>query len=166
MGISKILNGFFQPKSIAIIGASRTEGSLGKVFFDSLLDFKFTGKIFPVNPKATQIRGIPCYKSVADLPKIPDLAVILVRKELAIQAVSECGKTGIKNIIMISAGFKEIGNEGIEREQKLIEIIRNYNLRLIGPNCMGIINTDPEYSMNASFSPIEHCQGKVQWEKN
>ncbi len=155
------LDGFFQPSSLAIIGASRKEGSLGRVFFDNVLKFGYTGKIYPINPKAPDIAGIPCYPDVESLPEVPDLAVVMVRKELAVDAVESCARKGIRNIIMITAGFREVGGEGVERENKLMEVVRNDNLRLIGPNCMGIINTDPEVSLNASFSPTEPYVGNV-----
>jgi len=155
------LQAFFKPKSIAVIGASRKEGSLGWVFFDKLLHFGYNGKIFPVNPQATEINNIPCYPAVEEIPEVPELAVILVKKELAIEAVESCGKKGIKNIIMITAGFREIGGEGITREARLLTVIKKYGMRMIGPNCMGIINTDPEVKMNASFSPTEPFVGNV-----
>ncbi|MEJ2633907.1 MAG: acetate--CoA ligase family protein [Calditrichia bacterium] len=155
------LDGFFQPQSIAIIGASRKEGSLGRVFFDNLFKYNYTGKIYPINPKAPDINGIPCYAGIENLPQIPDMVVILVRKELAIEAVNSCGKKGVKNIIMITAGFREVGGDGAEREKQLLDVVKKYGMRMIGPNCMGIINTDPVCSMNASFSPTEPYQGNV-----
>lgn len=155
------LDGFFRPKSIAIVGASRRKGSLGRMFFDALLNFDFKGKIYPVNPKTEEIEGILCYASVEKIPEIPELGVILVRKELALTAAETCGKKGIHNLIMITAGFREVGGEGIERENQLLKIIRKYRMRMIGPNCMGIINTDPAVSMNASFSPTEPFTGNV-----
>ncbi len=155
------LEGFFEPQSIAIIGASRTEGSLGRVFFDSLIKFGYTGKIYPVNPKAPEILGYRCYPDISEIPETPDLVVVLVRKDLAVGAVEACGKKGIKNIIMITAGFKEVGGEGVQREEKLLEVIRRHEMRMIGPNCMGVINTDPQFKMNASFSPTEPYAGNV-----
>ncbi len=155
------LDGFFKPKSIAVIGASRKEGSLGKVFFDKLLHYGYCGKIFPVNPQATEINNVPCFPTIEDVPEIPDLAVVMVKKELAIEAVESCGKKGIKNIVMITAGFREIGGDGITRENQLVDVLKKYGMRMIGPNCMGIINTDPEVRMNASFSPTEPFTGNV-----
>lgn len=155
------LSKFFEPKSIAIIGASRKEGSLGKVFLESLIKFGYTGQIFLVNPSTSEIDGIPCFPAILELPGVPDMAVILVRKDLAISVVEECGKKGIKNVIMITAGFREIGGEGIRREKKLLKIIRKFDIRLIGPNCMGVINTDENFKMNASFSPTEPYPGNV-----
>lgn len=155
------LDGFFYPESIAIIGASRKEGSLGRVFLDKLVQYGYTGKILPVNPKTDEIDGIPCYPSVDDLPITPSVAVILVRKDLAIEAVDICGKKGIRNIVVITAGFREVGGEGVKREKDLMKVVRKHRLQLIGPNCMGIINTDPKVSMNASFSPTDPFCGNV-----
>lgn len=155
------LAGFFQPRSIAIIGASRKEGSLGRVFFDNLLNYGFTGKIYPVNPKAPEVSGITCYPSIASLPEVPDLTIVMVRKELALEAVKMCGKKGIKNIIMITAGFREVGGEGTDREKQLMELVRSYQMRMMGPNCMGVINTDPQVRLNGSFSPTEPYRGNV-----
>ncbi len=160
-GAEMDLNAFFYPESIAIVGASRREGSLGRVFLDKLVQYGYTGKIYPVNPKTPEINGITTFPSVTELPDLPDMAVILVRKELAIDEVELCGKRGIRNIVMITAGFREVGGEGIDREKALMEIVGKYKLRLIGPNCMGIINTDPAVSMNASFSPTEPYVGNV-----
>jgi acetyl coenzyme A synthetase (ADP forming)-like protein len=155
------LEKFFEPQSIAIIGASRQEGTLGRVFLDSLVRFKYRGQIFPVNPQTDEINGLKCYSSVEALTQIPDLAVILVRKEIANETVEKCGTKGIKNIIMITAGYREVGGDGIKREKQLQKIIKKKKIRLIGPNCMGIINTDPKVSMNASFSPTEPYPGNI-----
>jgi acetyl coenzyme A synthetase (ADP forming)-like protein len=155
------LESFFEPRSVAVIGASRKEGSLGRVFFDNLHKFQYTGQIYPVNPQTNEISGIKCYHAIEALPEVPEVAVILVRKELALEAARSCGKFGIKNIILITAGFREVGGDGWEREKKLLKLIKKYKIRLIGPNCMGIINTDPRIRMNASFSPTEPYVGNV-----
>jgi len=155
------LQGFFEPRSVAIVGASRKVGSLGYNFFHNLIQYGYRGKLFPINPKAKEIDGILCYPSIDTLPEVPDLAVILVPKEVAAETVECCGKKGIKNIIMITAGFREIGGGGVQREEALLEIVRCYNMRMIGPNCMGIINTDPAVRLNASFSPTEPYTGNV-----
>ncbi|GAB4368739.1 MAG: acetate--CoA ligase [Calditrichia bacterium] len=155
------LETFFEPQSIAIIGASSREGSLGWMFFNALLKYNYQGKLYPVNPRAEEILGVSCFPSVAQLPEPIDLAVILVRKDLAIEAVEACGQKGIKNIVMITAGFREVGGAGIEREEQLMKVVKKYGMSMIGPNCMGIINTDPKISMNASFSPTEPYVGNV-----
>jgi acetyl coenzyme A synthetase (ADP forming)-like protein len=152
---------FFEPKSIAIIGASRKEGSLGHVFLENLIKYGYTGKLYPINPNTSEINGITCIPNIENLQEMPDMAVILIRKELAVSAAEECGRKGIKNIIMITAGFREVGGEGIKREKELMKKVRKYKMHLIGPNCMGVINTDRRFRMNASFSPTEPFQGNV-----
>jgi acetyltransferase len=155
------LKSFFEPSGIAIIGASRTPGSLGKLFFDNVVQFGFKGQIYPVNPKADEIDGIRCYPDIQSLPDGIDLAVILVRKDLAPDAMEACGQKGIKSVIVVTAGFKEVGAEGAEREEKLLQIARKYGIRFIGPNCMGIFNTHPNVNLNASFTPTEPLPGHV-----
>ncbi len=147
--LSKIL----QPKSIAIIGASRKEGSLGKMFMEAVLRMNFKGEIYPVNPKADFIDGIKVYPSVSELPQKPDLAVILLSYQFVLPTVEALGKDGIRDIIVISAGFKEVGGEGIEREKELIKLGQTYDLNILGPNCMGIFNTRDDISFNGTFSP-------------
>ncbi len=147
------LNKILQPKSIAIIGASRKEGSLGKMFMEAVLRMNFKGKIYPVNPKADFIDGIKVYPSVADLPQKPHLAVILLSYQFVLPTVEALGKSGIRDIIVISAGFKEVGGEGIEREKELIKLGQKYDLNILGPNCMGIFNTHQDISFNGTFSP-------------
>lgn len=155
------LEKIFAPESIAVIGASRTEGSLGKLFLDNLIRYGYQGKIYPVNPKADEISGIPCYPDIPSLPEPIDVAVILVRKDLASDALEQCGKKGIPFAIIITAGFRETGPEGAEREKELVAIARRYGMRLIGPNCMGVFNTEPSVRMNASFSPTQPLPGHV-----
>jgi len=145
---------FLRPKSVAIIGASRKEGSLGKMFLDSLQRMRFTGVIFPVNPKSDSINDLKCYPNITSLPQPADLAVILLPADLVLQSFEELGKAGVKNAIVISAGFRETGKEGLKREEKLLEIARQYKIRLLGPNCMGVFNTDSRVYFNGTFSPI------------
>ncbi len=147
------LNKILQPKSIAIIGASRKEGSLGKMFMEAVLRMNFKGEIYPVNPKADVIDGIKTYPSVSELPQKPDLAVILLSYQFVLPTVEALGKSGIRDIIVISAGFKEVGGEGLEREKELIKLGKTYDLNILGPNCMGIFNTREDISFNGTFSP-------------
>ena len=155
------LNTFLKPRSIAVIGASHKAGSLGRIFFDQLLNFGYKGDLYPVNPQASDISGIKCYQTVELIPIVPELAVILVKKDIVSEVVESCGKKGIKSIVVITAGFREIGGEGIKREKFLLKVVKKYGMRLIGPNCMGIINSDPDIRMNASFSPTEPYSGNV-----
>ena len=147
------LDCFFSPQSIAIIGASTNTSKLGYAVLDNLVngDFLRDGrKVYPINPKADEILGLPAYPLVSDIPDPIDLAVIVIPYPLVPEAMRTCGEKGIPAVIVISAGFREAGMDGLEREQELIEITNEYNIRLIGPNCLGVINT--VIPMNASFS--------------
>ncbi len=157
------LTQIFRPSSIVLIGVSRKEGSLGKKFLDAILRMHYTGKIYIVNPKADQISGVPCYPDLHSLPEKPDLAVILLPYKFVLDTLQDLGKNEIKNVIVISAGFKEIGGEGVERERRLVEIARQYGMNLLGPNCMGIFNTDPAVSFNGTFSPTLPNPGHVAY---
>ncbi len=155
------LKSLFSPKSITVIGASRREGTLGKMFLDAIQMMNYKGSVYPINPKAESINELKCYANVLGLPIIPDLAIILLPKESVSKAVEEVASKGIKNIIVISAGFKEMGIEGDLREQELIKIVNKHDMRMIGPNSMGIFNTDPAVLLNATFSPTLPKPGHV-----
>ena len=155
------LDAVFKPKSIAIIGASRRRGTVGRELLYNLVRYGFNGAVYPVNPKAEYIQSIKCHASVLDIPDPVDLAMIVVPKQFVLEIAQECGKKGCKGLIVISAGFKEIGGKGIENEKKLLEIVKKYRMRLIGPNCMGVINTEKEYRMNATFAPSLPLRGNV-----
>jgi acetyltransferase len=141
---------FFSPDSVAVIGASRREGAVGHEVVKNLLNCGYPGKIFPVNPNADDILSLKCYPSVLSIEDDIDLGIVTVPAETVPKAAEEAGKKGLKGLIVISAGFKEIGLEGLERENKLLEICRKYHMRLVGPNCLGLINTFTP--INASFA--------------
>lgn len=147
------LKKMFAPRSVAVIGASRREGSLGKMFMDAIVQLDYKSKIYPINPKADMINNIPCLADIHSLPETPDLAVILLSKEMVLDTVKELAKIKVRNIVVISAGFKETGKEGHQREKTLVRLIKENNMRMIGPNSMGLFNTDPELLLNATFSP-------------
>jgi len=149
------------PRSIVIIGASRKEGSLGKMYLDAVLQFKYTGKIYIVNPKADQIEGIKCYPDINSLPETPELAIMLLPKDFVLEVTEQLAEKEIKNIVVISAGFKEVGGEGIERENKLLDIVKNNDMRMVGPNSMGLFNTVKGLSFNGTFSPTPPIPGHV-----
>ncbi|HDI02497.1 MAG TPA: CoA-binding protein, partial [Ignisphaera sp.] len=128
---------FFEPKSIAVVGASERQGSIGRAIMVNLLE-RFKGKIYPINIKYDTVFGLKCYKSILEVPEPIDIAVVAVPAPIVPQVAEECGKKRVKGLIVISAGFKEIGGEGIEREQKLLEVVKKYGMRMIGPNCLGI----------------------------
>lgn len=149
------------PKSIAVIGASRDPESVGGKVFRNLLYNNFGGTIFPVNPRAAAINGVMCYPSVTDIPGDVDLAVIVVPAKRVLDVVEECGKKSAWGVVIISAGFGESGPEGKERQRLLREKVLSYGMRCIGPNCLGILNTDPEVNLNATFAPMTPPRGNL-----
>lgn len=155
------LDGIFRPKSIAAIGASTRKGTIGREILHNLIEYEFNGKVFPVNPKTSVIHSIKCYSNVLDVPDAVDLAIVIVPRDFVKQTLEQCGEKGVKGVVVITSGFKETGEEGAEKELELMEVIRKYNMRMIGPNCFGVLNTDPEYSMNATFSKIKPLRGII-----
>ena len=149
--MSTDLNKFFYPKSIAVIGASSKPGTLGYELLGNLMNFGYNGKLFPVNPKADAIHSIKSYKSLLEIKDEVDLAVIMLGKNLVLNSIDECRKKKVKSVIVITAGFKEVGEEGVTLEKELIAKIKKYGMRLVGPNCMGIINTKKDVLMNGTF---------------
>jgi len=135
-----------------VIGASRRKGSIGGEILRSLVTGGFSGKVFPVNPNTDVVHSIKCYKSVIAVPDPVDLAIIVVPKELVGGTVEQCGRKGVGGVVVITAGFKETGGEGTEREDRLVDIAKRYGMRVVGPNCMGIQNAEKHVRMNASFS--------------
>lgn len=145
------LSKFFYPKSICIPGASTKEKSIGYELLNTIKQFGFTGNVYPVNPKADDILGYKCFHSIEEIPDEIELAVIAVPKRFVFDTVDSLLGKGVKSIILITAGFKEIGKEGEELEKKLLEKIKNSGARLVGPNCMGIINSNGKIKLNATF---------------
>jgi acetyltransferase len=155
------LDGLFRPRSVAVIGASRKKGTLGRELMHNLIEYELQGKVFPVNPKADVIHSVKCHASVADIADEVDLAVVVVPREQVLEVVEDCGRKGVKGVVVISSGFREVGREGLERERKLVEIVRRHGMRMIGPNCMGIVNTDPSYQLDATFAPTHPIRGGI-----
>lgn len=149
------------PASIAVVGASRQPGTIGHEIVASLVRCGFTGALYPVNPKATSICSVPAFPSVAAIPATIDHAIIVVPKELVQSVVEACASKGIPGIVVISSGFKEVGGEGVERERRLTELVRTSGMRMIGPNCMGVLNANPAISMNGTFAPLLPPYGKL-----
>ncbi|NLF78785.1 MAG: CoA-binding protein [Chloroflexi bacterium] len=154
-----MLEAFFQPQSVAIIGASQTPGKLGYTVLANVIESGFKGNIYPINPGATEIYGYKAYSSVLDLPETPDLAVVVIPYNHVPNALRECGEKGTQAVVVISAGFREAGPEGKERELALIEIAKQYGIRIIGPNCLGIIDTGTP--INATFAAGTPPQGSI-----
>ncbi len=140
------------PRAVAVIGASRSPDSLGHQVLANLLAQGFTGAVYPVNPNAHAICSVRAYPSVSSVPDPLDMAVVVVPKDRVLGIAEDCGKAGVKALVVISAGFKETGAEGAVREHALMDIVRRYGMRMVGPNCMGVINADPAVSMNATFA--------------
>ncbi|MFZ3085732.1 MAG: acetate--CoA ligase [Candidatus Hydromicrobium sp.] len=153
------LRNFFCPDSVAVIGASREEEKVGHIILDNVINSGYKGKLFPVNPKADEIHGIKCYPSVLNVPGDIDLAIIVIPAQFVLQVLEECSKKNTKWSIIISAGFKETGIEGAKRERQLIEKAKDYGIRILGPNCLGIIDT--KCPINATFSPNMPPMGKI-----
>jgi len=158
MGVEN-LDKIFKPKSIAVIGASNKLGKPGYSIFRNLIGSGYDGIVFPINPSSESVQGVQAYKSIDDLPREVDLAIVATPSSVVLDVVENCGKKGIKGILIISAGFKEIGEKGIELEKKLLEIKNKYNLRIVGPNCVGFIL--PYLNLNATFARAMPMQGNI-----
>ena len=150
--MSKELDAIMQPKSIAIIGASTKEGAVGNEILSNLIKYGFTGDLYPVNPKAEENCGLKVYKSVLDIAGSIDMAVIIIPKDFVPAAIDECAKKGVKGLVIISAGYKETGAEGLKAEQELAAQVKKYGMKLVGPNCLGVINTDEKVKLDATFA--------------
>jgi 4-hydroxybutyryl-CoA synthetase (ADP-forming) len=151
---------FLSPKSIAIIGASDKEGSVGRAITSNIMK-GFTGKIYPISPTRDKVFDMPAYKTVLDAKAQIDLAVVITKNDIVPTVLEECGKKGIKGVIVITAGFKEVNEEGRKLEQQLKDIVKKYGIRLIGPNCLGVMNLDPNTMMNSTFLKITPKSGQI-----
>ncbi|NHX36742.1 MULTISPECIES: acetate--CoA ligase alpha subunit [Halolamina] len=151
--------GLFAPERVAVIGATEREGSIGAAIIQNLADF--TGDVVPVNPSRDTVFGQPCYPDVASVPDPVDLAVVVVPPPIAVDAVREAGEAGVKNVVVITAGFSETGSEGAQREQELRAVAAEYDLNLVGPNSLGVLST-PE-GLNATFGPSNALPGSLSF---
>jgi acyl-CoA synthetase (NDP forming)/RimJ/RimL family protein N-acetyltransferase len=152
---------FFNPRSVAIIGASRRQDTIGQALVRNLVTGSYTGRVYVVNPTAPAVSGMPAYKSVNDIPDDVDVAIVAVPADAVTDVVLDCAAKGVHGLIVISSGFAEIGEEGRQRQRHLVGLSRSYGLRLIGPNCLGVINTDPAVSVNASLSSVMPPRGRA-----
>jgi len=155
------LRPMLEPRAVAIIGASRTPDSIGRRILDALAAAGFAGPIYPVNPAATEIAGRQAYASVRDVPAGVDLAVVAVPQDRVLGVVDDCAAAGVKALVVITAGYAETGEEGRTRQQALVDRVRGYGMRMVGPNCMGLLNASPSLRLNASFSPLFPQPGGV-----
>lgn len=155
------LKPFFSPRTIAIVGASREKTGIGFRLLESLQEGRFTGSIIPVNPRATEVGGLRTFPSLRDIPAQIDLAVIAVPADLVLPIIDDCAATHVPAAILITAGFAETGGIGAALELQLRERVRRYGIRLIGPNCFGLMNLDPSVRLNATYTPIVPPTGRV-----
>ena len=149
--MNKNLQNFFYPKTFCIVGASSKEKSIGYELLKSIRDYGYTGKVLPVNPKANEILGFKCFKSIEEISEKIDLAMVVVPKAFAEESIDKLLEKEVGSIILVTAGFKEVGKEGEEAEKRILGKIRNVGARMVGPNCMGIITTFSDLSLNATF---------------
>jgi succinyl-CoA synthetase alpha subunit/GNAT superfamily N-acetyltransferase len=155
------LRSFFKPNAVAVVGASRDPSSIGFRTLEALVMSRFQGPVYPVNPKAIVVSSIRAYPSVRDLPEPVDLAVISVPRDAVLSVVDGCAASGVKALIVITAGFAETDDTGRALQKQLIEKVRGYGMRMVGPNCMGLLNADPAVRLNASFSPVFPPSGHI-----
>ncbi|NPV57673.1 MAG: acetate--CoA ligase family protein, partial [Anaerolineae bacterium] len=154
---NRVLDGLFRPQSLAVIGASATEGKIGHSVISNIIDGKYAGKVYPVNKKETEIMGLPCYASVQDIPGPVDAAVITIPAGAVPEILHECGKKGVKGLIIITSGFGEVGNRDLENE--IVKTANSYGMRILGPNIVGVLSNSD--NMNASFAPFLPLNGKA-----
>lgn len=155
------LRPFFEPQSVAVVGASRDTKSIGGRILGNIIAAGFRGAVYPVNPKGGEIQGLKAYARVADAPGEIDLAVVAVQPERIFDVVDECAERGARAMLVISAGFAETGAEGRELQKRLLAKVQGHGMRMVGPNCLGLINTNPEVRLNATFAPQAVARGRL-----
>ncbi len=155
------LDKIMRPKAIAVIGASTKEHTIGSDIMKRLKEYQFTGNIYPVNPKGGEIQGFKAYTNVKEIPGEVDLAIIVIAQKFVLNAIDECHEKGIKGICIISAGFKEAGAEGAQAEKELVAKLKEYGMRCVGPNCLGVVNTAPDIRMDGCFAESLPERGNI-----
>ena len=155
LSIARLLS----PRSIAVVGASRRRGTIGNAVLHNLLESEFTGPVFPVNPNADAIGGVEAHPSVLAIPAPVDLAVVTVPAAAVEAVVQECATKGVHGLVVISSGFAELGGDDVQT--RLVRTARRNGMRLVGPNCFGVVNTNPAVSMNATFAPVAPIHGRI-----
>jgi len=158
MGMEK-MRLFFEPESVALVGATDGKDAVGRIILDNLLLAKDKRKVYPVNPNRELIFDMKCYPALASLPETPDLVIIVTAAKIVPEVISECGKTGVKAAIIISAGFKEVGEEGKALENRILALASKYGIKVIGPNCLGIIK--PSANLNTTFATKVPKPGRI-----
>jgi acetate---CoA ligase (ADP-forming) len=159
--VSVSLDALFRPRSVVVIGASRRRGSIAGEVFHNLVTRGFPGPIFPVNPAAHAVQSVRAYPSIDEVPDDIDLAVIAVPQRAVLDAVTACARRGVRGVVVITAGFAEVGAEGKALQDELVRVVRSHGMRMLGPNCLGLLNTDPAVQLNATFAPTWPPPGSV-----
>ena len=152
------LDVFFSPKTVAVIGATETANTVGRTVLWNLVSSPFGGTVFPINPKRPSVLGVKAYKHISEVPEQVDLAVIVTPAASVPGIIHDCGEEGVKAAIVISAGFKEIGPAGVELERQTLLEARKANMRIIGPNCLGVMS--PFTGLNATFASHHRAAGQ------
>ncbi len=155
------LRWFFNPNAVAVVGASREPSSIGYRIVQALVTNGFRGPVYPINPKARLVAEIPAYASLGDIPESVPLAILAVPRDAVLNVIDECATRGVKAVIVITAGFAEADAAGRALQKQLLEKVRGYGMRMVGPNCMGLLNTDPSVLLNASFSQVFPPSGGI-----
>jgi len=155
------LAALFNPRSVTVIGVSRTPTKLGAIVLKNIVDSKYKGQIYPVNPKAKEINGLKVFKDVGSLPETPDLAIVALPARMVVEILEQVGEKGIKNVVVIAAGFKETGAEGEELEKELVEVANKFEINLLGPNCLGFVNNS--LPINATFGQPVNNNGNLRF---
>jgi len=156
-----LLDHLFRPRSVAVVGASTSREGVGRQILDNLLDFGYSGRVFAVNPKVHEIGGLPCYPAVSAIGEAPELAVVVVPRAVVLPVVEECIACGVQGLVVITAGFRELDREGAALEEQLRGRAAEAGVPLLGPNCMGLFNTDPSLRLNLTFSPVPPRPGHI-----
>jgi acetyl coenzyme A synthetase (ADP forming)-like protein len=157
---ARSIHRLLHPASVAVIGASRTAGTIGNALVRNLLTGDFSGPVYPVNPNATSIAGVRAFANIRDIPDHVDLAVIAVPAAAVLEVARDCAVKGVGGLVVVSAGFAEV--EGArQRERDLVAVARRNGMRLVGPNCMGVVNTNPAIRLNATFAPFPAVRGRI-----
>jgi acetyltransferase len=154
-----MLEAIFAPETVAVIGASPNPERLGHQVLKNILDHGYQGRVYPIHPTATTVLSLTAYSSVSHVPDSVDLAVVVIPPEYVLTAVEECGEKGVKGLVVITAGFKEVGKKGKQLEKRLLELVRHYDMRMVGPNCLGVIDTVSH--LNASFASLMPNEGEI-----
>ena len=155
------LRPFFNPRSVAVVGASRRPNNIGARILAAIIGAGFKGSVYPVNPKADVVASLKAYPSLRELPEAPDLAVVAVPANTVNSVIHDCAARDVRAVIVITAGYAEVNAGGREQQRELLEKIRGYGMRMVGPNCLGLLNTDPSVCLNASFAPDFPAAGNV-----